>query len=331
MISRLSTSGYDRALCARQKGETMTRIGLTCAAVAAAVLLQHAPVQAQGLHTYVASYGSGTACSRTAPCAYFQDAYNATTSGGEITCLDSGEFAGGLIIAKAITIDCGSNVGSLYYALRVNAPGAVVVLRGLTLLANGVEPYGLNITDGIVHIENSRFLNYAAASMFSGIAGINFAPTTFGSHLFVVDSLISHNGGASSGGGILIQPGFRALATFTIDRTRIESNRVGIYAVAGSGNVHGVVRDSVVAGSATWGIGAVGANTKLLVENTTVSANSYGLVAEGGGTMLVSHSSIVQNGTGLYKAGGGTLVSSKNNNLHHNTTDGTFSSTLVQQ
>jgi hypothetical protein len=92
-----------------------------------------------------------------------------------------------------------------------------------------------------------------------------------------------------------------------------------------------VVRDSVVSGSATWGIGAVGTKANLLVENTTVSGNNNGLVAESGGSMLVSHSSVVQNGIGLYKVGGGTLISFKNNNLARNTSDGTFSSTLLQQ
>jgi len=87
----------------------------------------------------------------------------------------------------------------------------------------------------------------------------------------------------------------------------------------------------VVSGNATWGIGALGAKTNLLIENTTVSGNNNGLVAESSGSMLVSHSSIVQNGTGLYRASGGALVSFKNNNLSRNTTDGTFSSTLVQQ
>jgi hypothetical protein len=310
---------------------SIARMSAGIAGVLLLVSQMDAPALAQGIHTYVASYGSGTSCSRSTPCADLQNAYNGTMAGGEITCLDSGEFYGGLTITKAITIDCGGNVASVYYALRVNARGAVVRLRGITAIANGVEPYGFSISDGIVHIENCRFLNYAASTGFAGIAGINFAPATSGSQLVVTDSFVSGNGNGVSGGGIVIQPGAGVAATVTIDRTRVQNNGIGIYANAGSGSIHGVVRDSIVVGNSTWGIGAVGAKTTLLIENVTISGNTRGLVATNNGSILVSRSSIVLNRTGLAPSAGGTLVSYKNNNLSHNTNDGAFSSTLLQK
>jgi hypothetical protein len=304
-------------------GAVMRIIALLLAASAAAFFT--APATAQNLHTYVASYGTGSSCTRSAPCLVFGTAYSVTAPGGEITCLDSGEF-GGFTIGQSITIDCSANVATAYYAMKVNAPGAVVVLRGITVLANGVEPYGFDIRDGIVHLENCRAQNFTGA----GMAGINFAPATSGSQLIVADSLVSRNGSASSGGGILIVPGPGVVATAVIDRTRVENNRVGIYANGSQGTVHAMVRDSLVVGSSDLGIRALGTRADVAVDNTTVTGNRTGLMATTNGRMLVSRSSITLNATGLVTETGGTIVSYKNNHLARNTiADGAFTSTLA--
>ena len=44
--------------------------------------------------TFLSNTGSGTACSRTAPCADLLTALKATDQGGEINCLDAGDFGG---------------------------------------------------------------------------------------------------------------------------------------------------------------------------------------------------------------------------------------------
>jgi len=67
--------------------------------------------------SFVSETGSGTACTRTAPCATFQAAHNAADAGGEISCIDDGNFASGgadgLTITKSVTIDCVGTVASL--------------------------------------------------------------------------------------------------------------------------------------------------------------------------------------------------------------------------
>src|SRR5712691_12440917 len=72
---------------------TMQKIELLSASLLAAMLvalLPVAPAQALNNTSFVSSTGSGTACTRDAPCNNFQAAHDATFAAGEINCLDSG-------------------------------------------------------------------------------------------------------------------------------------------------------------------------------------------------------------------------------------------------
>src|SRR4051812_42038882 len=79
------------------------------AATAVAVLagaLQVMPVQAQNFRSAVSRTGSDTnSCALTSPCASFSGAFAKTIAGGEINCVDTGDF-GPVVITKAMTIDC---------------------------------------------------------------------------------------------------------------------------------------------------------------------------------------------------------------------------------
>src|SRR5689334_9519740 len=72
--------------------------------------------------TFVSNAGSGTACSRAAPCGDFQTAHDATNPGGEIDCLNSGNYVGfnAVHINRSITIDCGGTA-STAFASALNA------------------------------------------------------------------------------------------------------------------------------------------------------------------------------------------------------------------
>src|ERR1700704_3991721 len=96
---------------------------------------------AQINHTWVASNGAdGNTCDRAAPCATFAGAYNKTFTGGEISCVDRGNY-GGLGIGKAITFNCETAIGSNTTPSNGNAggfnistvSGDVVILRGLDI------------------------------------------------------------------------------------------------------------------------------------------------------------------------------------------------------
>src|SRR5438045_4016837 len=79
------------------------------------LLLPMAPAQALALpsRTWVSGVGDdANPCSRAAPCLTFQHAHDTTAAGGEINCLDPGNF-GQVIINKSISIVCDEETGHI--------------------------------------------------------------------------------------------------------------------------------------------------------------------------------------------------------------------------
>lgn len=92
---------------------------------------------AQATRTWVSGVGDdANPCSRTAPCKTWAGAISKTMANGEMSALDSGGF-GAVTIVKGMTIDGGgvhaSILASGTHGIIVNAPGADVVLRDLSL------------------------------------------------------------------------------------------------------------------------------------------------------------------------------------------------------
>ena len=113
-----------------------------------------------GARTWVSSVGNDTdPCSRTAPCLTFAGAMASTTPGGEINCLDPGDF-GTVTIKKALKIICGEFretsasgeagiIGAGTDGIVVSAgPTDVVVLEGLDIEGLGTGTNGINIVSG---------------------------------------------------------------------------------------------------------------------------------------------------------------------------------------
>lgn len=290
-----------------------------------------APSYALTPNSYVSATGSGTICSFTTPCGWFQYAVDATYAGGVVHCLDAGASAGNSFsITKSIVIDCaGLSVSTSY--ITINGAGIVVTLRHLRIEGVGFTFNGIDFQNGAaLFVEDCVIEGWNGGSPGNGI---HFAPTSGTAKLFVTDSVIKNNGKAGTvSGGIFIQPAAGAEADVTIERTKIENNRIGINANSGGGGtIHGVVRDSVVSGNTASGIIAVNAGTRLLIENATVTGNNAGLVATASANMLASQSSVVLNRIGLVTASGGTLSSYKNNNVNNNNTDGAFTTAVAQK
>src|SRR2546423_2252266 len=110
-----------------------------------AALLPGLPVQAQ---LWVASSGSGTSCSRSAPCNSLSVAVNLAIPGMEIRCADSTQF-GDVIISKSITIDCAGTNSVIMptFGIVIDAPGIVVTLRGLNIMGLGSN-VGIDFVNG---------------------------------------------------------------------------------------------------------------------------------------------------------------------------------------
>src|SRR5215468_4736282 len=118
-------------------------LSLTVAALALA-WLGAAPAQAQIARTFVsAAIGdNNNDCSRLSPCRTFQGAHDKTLANGEITVLDPGSY-GAVTITQNISIindgvgEAGILVSGGLVGITVNAPGAAVTLRGITIRGSG--------------------------------------------------------------------------------------------------------------------------------------------------------------------------------------------------
>src|SRR6266404_573250 len=93
-------------------------------------MLPGTPAQALYLRTWVSGTGSGTTCTRASPCQTFQTAHDAMDAGGEINCVDAGDFTLGsdLTITKSITIDCAGTLGASTLG-NVSVTGAGITVR----------------------------------------------------------------------------------------------------------------------------------------------------------------------------------------------------------
>src|ERR1700750_2290269 len=63
---------------------------------------------------WVSSTGGGLVCTRSAPCATFNDAIAVVDPGGEINCVDASDYGPITGFGKSVTIDCsatGATIG----------------------------------------------------------------------------------------------------------------------------------------------------------------------------------------------------------------------------
>ena len=305
------------------------RTSICRTALSAALLVASASLaQAQATRTWVSGIGNDVnPCSRTAPCKTFAGAISKTAAGGEINALDPGGF-GAVTITKAISIvGDGTMAGvlaSLVNGITVNAgPADVVVLRNLDINGAGNGLNGIRfLAGGALYVESCTIYGFTGK-------GIDARPSTT-SQLFVTDTIIRNNPGAT-GGGITLAPVAPATLVATIERVRMQRNRFGLRAEDGS---RVTVRDSVATGNSTNGyvaFSAAGAST-LMIESSLASDNTNNGVSAQGASATVRLSNVVVTGnaTGL-NAGGGAIVSFGNNRVAGNGADGAATSTVGQQ
>jgi hypothetical protein len=307
----------------------MTKIALLSTSLAAMLvaLLPATPAQALDNKTFLSSTGSGTLCTRAAPCSSVNAAVAATAAGGEINCLDSGPpgFFGGNI-NKSITIDCAGTAAS-FSGFTVNGAGIVVRIRNLSII-------GIDFSDGAaLFVENCVIQNFATVNT---AAGIKFRPSAAGAKLVVSDTVLSNNGSGSTGGGIVVTPG--GSAQVALNRVTVANNIFGIAAdgTDSTGGINMTISDSEVAGNSQDGIIAVtpgdGAPIGVMVKNTRSVNNAIGIRSIGAGvTVRVSNSTVIGNSTGLSFGSAGALLSFGNNDVQANGANGAFSGSVGLQ
>jgi hypothetical protein len=303
-----------------------------------------APAHAQNVRSWVASDGGGSICSRAAPCATFAVAYGRTNAGGEINCVDQGDF-GPLFIFTPVTVDCTGVQGRVGVAgagnegIRVQVPSGsdTVVLRGLDIDGAGTAATGIVfVGGGALHIEKCVIHDFVG---FGINAAPNINPIT---ELFVSDTIVMNSGTIPLGAGIIVDPvGIpNSITRVILNRVEARNNNFGIKADgtnASGGVINMTVRDSVSSGNRSNGIvgtgNANGPAVVMKIDHSTSSHNAtagYGIIADGPKTIIVlDHATVSGNLNGIGVSNGGSLISYQNNDVSLNSIDGTPSSVLA--
>jgi hypothetical protein len=255
------------------------------------------------------------------PCLTFAGAITQVNPGGEVIAEATGGY-GPLNISQAVTIS--GPPGVVIYSglsVTVNAPGATVVLRGLTIDGTGAAANGINVVAvGSLFVESCVIANFSGSDTSTG-SGIYFGSA---GNLFVEDTAVLNNSYA----GLWVVPSSgTAKASFV--HCRAENNKEGFISDGGGGGAGSVtICDSVASGNQFDGF-IVERNGELNLEDCGSANNGFGISAFTGGLVRVSNATVTDNATGLYN-GGGTLLSRGNNTLEGSTSaNGTFTSTYA--
>lgn len=279
----------------------MRRIALLALGIGLVLpLLASAPAHAQATRTWVSGVGDdANPCSRTAPCKTFAGAISKTAAGGEINCLDPGGF-GGVTITKAMTISCEAGTAGVLVSgtagVIINA-GANdhIYLKGLDFEGVGTGTIGIRFLAGAALTVDTCVIRDFSST---GGLGIAFTPSSGTPSMAVINTIIEHNGGGGSGGGIQVAPTGAATARATLERVSLHRNNVGVAAI-GVGPASTIqMTDSTISGSVSTGALTIGA----------------------GATVRVGRSAIVNNGGA---ATSGNVLSYLDNQINNNNPDTT--------
>lgn len=240
--------------------------------------------------TYVSASGNdANPCDRGNPCRTFPSAVSKTSTGGEINCLEPGDF-GAVTITRSLTIDCR---GTRRAGIQVTSGAGVTVtagqvtLRGFEISGLGAGSIGLNITgSATVTADTLKIFGFATAGVRLNASG-----------------------------------------AVIVTNSRVENNGVGIDLNGAAGANAAIIRKSEITSNTGDGIKAQssGAKAAVSISDSLVALNGgAGVNASGNGaTAILGTSTVTGNVTGVASSGGGAVYSFKNNDISGNTSDGT--------
>ena len=261
--------------------------------------------------TFVSTGGSdANACTLAAPCRAFAKALTVTDVADEIVVLDSGGY-GGVTITKDVSIlsPAGVYAGISVFAatdgIVIAAPATKVVLRGLAINGQGGNN-GVRVQSSEVHVESSVISNLTQGGILveggtsvrvsgtvvrSNADGLRVVPAAGSVSVLVRDSEFSNHSAA----GISVAPsGGATAALVTVERSSTTKNGSGLIATTtGGANGTLIVMQSVTSENAVAGVSSNGAGANVLVRETAITRNGFGLL---------------QSNSGLLNACGGNLL-----------------------
>jgi hypothetical protein len=265
---------------------------LICAALLLA--LQVSASHAQATRTWVSGVGDDVnPCSRTAPCKTFAGAISKTATGGEIDVLDPGGF-GTVTITKALTIDGGggqaaSVLASGTNAIVVQAGAGNVILRNLSINGAGTGLSGITFNSGAALIvENCAIFGFVSNAVV-------VSTTTGTNHVAILNSRLSNN----NQGGIQVKI-TGGTTTVSVTDVKATNNNFGIGVDTTGGGTASLIMDRATINENTTGIQALGANTTVLINNSTIVHNVTGLnITAPAGVFSYVNNPINQNTTNI--------------------------------
>ncbi len=251
------------------------------------------------------------------PCRSFVGAQAQTNAGGEIIAMATGGY-GLLTITQSVTINGPAGVVIFSnFPVIVNAPGATVVLRGMTIDGTGQTGHGVSVTSvGSLHVESCVITGWVGTGSLAG-DGLHFVSA---GQLFVKDTDIRGN----QQNGIWVSP-TAGTAQASIDNCRLEQNGYGLIADNSNGGVAAkvAIRGSVASGNSYVALLAQVGGV-INAEGCLVTNNGTGLETYAASSFLrASNCTVTGNIIGAY-SNGGSLYSRGNNTLEGNGTDGGF-------
>jgi hypothetical protein len=265
---------------------------------------------------FLSHTGSGSACSQATPCASMASAITAAGANGEVICLDKGLY-GNANITQSVTISCGDGLWeSPIMPTTITTPaGADVVIEGL--VGDGLATNGTSITmngQGALHLRHVRLGNNPA---FPG-DGVFFEPNG-PAKLHITDSVFYNN--ISS--GVQIKPTGSGAVNVVLNRVQSENNGTGVTidGTGGAAPIQVQIKDSIIANnntgvSATSGTGLSVAS----LSNSHIVGNQTGAAASGSLAVVILDRTTVQANTvqALSSTGGSAIYSYGNNPINDN-------------
>ncbi len=294
--------------------------------VVVSVMLTPPLASAAAQRTFVSSAGvDNVNCSLASPCRAFAAAITATSAGGEVIVLDSAGY-GPVTIAKSVSLiaPTGIYAGITVFSgngITVNAPGAIVVLRGLSINGQGGSN-GVNVLQAArVRIESCVISNMAVDGV------MHSAP---GAELMVLDTIVRDNGGSGIGGD--------ADAFVVLDHVRSEHNGTNGFYMASltvGGEARAMISDSVFAfngSNGVWFAATGGSRSEAHVTRSVMTENGGAGVKVSSNVASVIFADVTRNaiqrnnGNGVTVVGpGSTQVAVTENTINHFTSVGVSS------
>lgn len=230
-------------------------------------VLAVADASATAQRTFVSSTGNDVnLCSLAQPCRGFARAMTQTGPSGEVIVLDSAGY-GPVTITKSVSliapagIYAGITVSS-GDGIIVNAPGATIVLRGLSINGQGGSN-GVNV----LSVARLRI----ESCIISKMADDGVTHSAPGAELIVLDTIVRDNGGSGIGGDVD--------ASVVLDHVRSEHNGThGFYMASLLGEARAMISESVFAFNGSNGVWVAATGT-----GTTFAQVERSVLADNGG------------------------------------------------